>query len=221
MIKFQIFLAVFALFVAKIATSVSFDDEIKTASGKIVGGRLINITEAPYQVSLQAGNFHMCGGSIIGPKLVLTAAHCMVNCTLHEYWYCFSRILSVRAGSKYNDRGGIKIGVVKIIDHPFYNPISKDLDISLLFLEHSFPFSDEIQSIALPHQGEYVKSGTMSFVSGWGTTEYGKETGEKLLRAARVPIVRQKQCNRTYHGKITSQMICAGFKHGGVDACQG
>lgn len=221
MIKFQIFLVVFALFVAKIATSVSFDDQIKIASGKIVGGRLINITEAPYQVSLQIGNFHMCGGSIIGPKIVLSAAHCMINCTLHEYWYCNSRLLSVRAGSKYNDRGGIKVVVVKIVDHPFYRPKTENFDFSLLFLEHSLPFSDEIQSIALPHQGEHVKSGTMSFVSGWGTTAHDKDTGEKLLRAARVPIVRQQQCNKAYGGNITGQMICAGFKHGGVDSCQG
>lgn len=43
--------------------------------GRIVGGNKINITEAPYQVSLQTGT-HICGGSIISSEWILTAAHC-------------------------------------------------------------------------------------------------------------------------------------------------
>lgn len=44
--------------------------------GKIVGGEDIRIEEAPYQVSLRQFNFHICGGAIISPKFVITAAHC-------------------------------------------------------------------------------------------------------------------------------------------------
>lgn len=43
--------------------------------GRIVGGRRINITDAPHQVSLQTTQ-HICGGSIISPLWILTAAHC-------------------------------------------------------------------------------------------------------------------------------------------------
>lgn len=44
--------------------------------GRIVGGFAMNITEAPWQVSLQLGGSHFCGGSIIGNDWILTAAHC-------------------------------------------------------------------------------------------------------------------------------------------------
>lgn len=46
---------------------------------KIVGGYEINITAAPYQVSLRRYSYHICGGSIISESYVLTAAHCTLG----------------------------------------------------------------------------------------------------------------------------------------------
>lgn len=43
---------------------------------KIVGGHLIVIELAPYQISLRRNNQHFCGGSIINPTTIVTAAHC-------------------------------------------------------------------------------------------------------------------------------------------------
>lgn len=41
-------------------------------SGRIVGGREVDISSFPHQVSLQRGGGHICGGSIIGERYVLT-----------------------------------------------------------------------------------------------------------------------------------------------------
>lgn len=45
-------------------------------SDRIVGGFETSIEENPWQVSLRYYSSHRCGGSIIGERWVLTAAHC-------------------------------------------------------------------------------------------------------------------------------------------------
>ena len=43
---------------------------------KIVGGKPVDIKQRPFQVSLQFGSSHWCGGSVINPRTIVTAAHC-------------------------------------------------------------------------------------------------------------------------------------------------
>lgn len=47
------------------------------AGNQVVGGNWTSIEENPWQVSLQIiGGFHICGGSIIDKKWILTSARC-------------------------------------------------------------------------------------------------------------------------------------------------
>lgn len=43
--------------------------------GRIIGGFVTTIETNPWQVSLQYGG-HYCGGSVIGERWVISAAHC-------------------------------------------------------------------------------------------------------------------------------------------------
>lgn len=43
---------------------------------RIVGGEETAIEEYPYQISLEYGSSHRCGGSILDEETILTAAHC-------------------------------------------------------------------------------------------------------------------------------------------------
>lgn len=46
---------------------------------RIIGGTDVTIEEFPYQVAISVMGFHTCGGALISPVHVLTAAHCAVS----------------------------------------------------------------------------------------------------------------------------------------------
>uniref|UniRef100_A0A182M8Z6 trypsin n=1 Tax=Anopheles culicifacies TaxID=139723 RepID=A0A182M8Z6_9DIPT len=181
---------------------------------RIVGGFEINVADTPYQVSLQYHKRHICGGSILSSKWVLTAAHCTDGSTPSS--------LTVRVGSSMHASGGKVARVANIVQHPKYDDSTTDFDYSLLELKDELKLSDDVKPVALPKQDEAVKDGTMTIVSGWGNTQSAAESNA-VLRAANVPTVSQKKCNKAYaqFGGVTDRMLCAGYQQGGKDACQG
>uniref|UniRef100_A0A240PL37 trypsin n=1 Tax=Anopheles epiroticus TaxID=199890 RepID=A0A240PL37_9DIPT len=181
---------------------------------RIVGGFEIDISETPYQVSLQFFSSHRCGGSVLNNKWILTAAHCTKDVARD--------FLSVRVGSSKHASGGIVVRVKRVIEHPEYDESTIDYDFSLMELESELTFNEVVQPIALPEQDEPVEDGTMTIISGWGNTQSVVESNA-VLRAANVPTVNQDECITAYTMSpgITERMLCAGYKRGGKDACQG
>lgn len=130
-------------------------------TGRIVGGNDTTIEQHPWQISMTNFGSHRCGGSILTPTKIVTAAHC-VRGVMIPY-------VGIRAGSSLRTTGGVQIQVIRIIEHEDYNvPIYFDNDIALMFLESGLVFGSGIQPIALPPQGLVVAHGTDARVSGWG-----------------------------------------------------
>lgn len=179
---------------------------------RIVGGRIVSISEAPYQASLQNSGRHQCGAAILSEKFVLTAAHCTVDSN--------RRFLSVRVGTDHVGFGGEVIQVKEIYQHPLYDTITFNYDFSLVALWSAIILQPGVKEIiALPDLNDPIADGTEAFVSGWGDTQNPFDS-RHYLRGVVVPTVNQNACKRIYYN-LREQMVCAGdMIAGGVDACQ-
>lgn len=168
---------------------------------------------AHLRIRLNATHFSSCGGSIISPNVIITAAHC----TIHRV----EGQIIVRVGTKYSRLGGELFRVKKLINHPNYNNDTNQFDAAILQLAKNIvmkPGVKEIIKLAAPT--EKIADGSLMMTSGWGDTKNVKESDE-MLRAVEIPIVNQEKCKSAY-SYLTNEMMCAGyFETGGKDSCQG
>lgn len=192
----------------------------------IVGGVATNINVIPWQVLLEVNGADACGGSIIAPGWIITAAHCVEGRTAAQ--------LKVYAGISQRSQKstGQMRTVAQIIIHQNWgaNPNSvNDNDIALLRLNTPLTFNTNVQSIRYATDRDatigLTNVGISARISGWGLLGWGGVQPNQL-QSALVPI----QSNVTAAGQynplpgnldITANMIPAGFPAGNVDACTG
>ncbi|XP_034479085.1 trypsin alpha [Drosophila innubila] len=187
--------------------------------GRIVGGWATNITHFPHQVSLQLGTRHICGGTIIAPNVILTAAHCVVKVDEPQSY-------SIRAGSTLWSSGGSYIRARRIIPHGQFNaPTHMNNDIALVLLQKSLVYSSAIQPISLVVSTDNVPVQAQLFVSGWGSTSVDQVVTSPRLHYTTVVQMDRLRCTQNYFGAgtVTGTMFCAGSKSGlgDRDSCMG
>lgn len=191
-------------------------------TSRIVGGQNADEGEFPWQVSLHVKNSgHVCGASIISPKWLVTAAHCVqddgrLRLSQPETWEAY---LGLHAQSNVG-KTVVKKNLKKIIPHPNYNAYTYDNDIALMELDSPVTYSDYIKPVCMPAPQHDFPSGHSVWITGWGATREGGYAAT-VLQKAQVRIINATVCNELMEGQITSRMLCAGVLAGGVDACQG
>jgi secreted trypsin-like serine protease len=172
-----------------------------------------------YQVAIVFSNAftpymgQICGGTVINPSWVLTAAHCF-NADSQPGDF------QVYTGSAKLSSGGQLVDLVNIYRHKDFNPKTMGNDIALLHLAKPLDVSFAITPLPQEKQN-LINTGKLVVASGWGATVEGGLQKPDSLLFNMLKVVSPQQCNapESYGGVITEQMLCAG--DGVNDSCQG
>uniref|UniRef100_A0A8C8ZYJ6 Coagulation factor VII n=1 Tax=Prolemur simus TaxID=1328070 RepID=A0A8C8ZYJ6_PROSS len=170
--------------------------------GRIVGGKVCPKGECPWQALLTLNGALLCGGTLVDPSWVVSAAHCFdrVKSGKNLTVVLGEHDLSQEDGDEQPRR------VAQVVVPATYSPGSPDHDVPAF-------------------AARALAAVRFSTVSGWGRLLERGATARELM-AVDVPRLMTQDCeeqsrSRPGSRRVTENMFCAGYTDGSKDACKG
>ncbi|XP_070817877.1 chymotrypsin-like elastase family member 3B [Chaetodon trifascialis] len=176
---------------------------------RVVNGEDARPYSWPWQISLQfptsSGYWHNCGGTLLNPNWVLTAAHCIGHPT-------YRVVLGEHDLTKEEGYEQFR-NVEKIVVHPNWNEYCPTCgnDIAMIKLASPADLNDKVQPSCVPQSGEIAPHNDPCYVTGWGKL-YPNGPGASKLQQALLPVVGHDTCTRRdwWGSSVRITMVCAG-----------
>jgi len=187
----------------------------------IVGGNETAGEKYPWQVEITENGFQFCGGTLVHPYLIMTAAHCVVDDFGAYYFQRPGVTTQAFAGRTSTDSGGTELDIHSFWYASDYDAPSHNNDYAFLTLQD--PWTGPTLKIPGANELAIWKPGKPAVVTGYGNTSDGG-VGSPILKELVVPVLGDDVCGSgTSYGSgfNSSTMLCAGYTTGGQDSCQG
>ncbi|MEO3750401.1 serine protease [Streptomyces sp. B6B3] len=205
-----------AVFSAVIATTVAVPAAAtEQPTTRVVGGTPATTDDYPYVMQVSTGVVPRCGGALVAPTKVVTAAHCVSGLSP-------SQLIVVGGRDERQGTSGTEVQVGDFWIHPDYDGDTNVADVAVITLTEEMPY-EPVPFVAPTDTGLYAP-GTMTRLLGWGRLGENGPVADQLM-TAEVPVVSDADCEAAYEDFTVqydaATMVCAGLPEGGVDTCQG
>jgi len=191
----------------------------------IIGGNDTAEGDYPYYVQMMVDDFPYCGGSLIAPDLVLSAAHCYQDQGNSIY------SAAVGAWDRANTIGAEIRTCAEVINHPGFDSSTYDNDFALCKLDSPVNIDESKVYLKLNDESSIPANDDTTTVIGMGVVDDGYAAD--ILQTVDVPAINNQRCSDVYimgekigygisvSSPIYDNMMCTWDRTFQTDACQG